>query len=116
MADFIYNRCKLIKAIDGDTIDFRVDLGFHISKEIRVQLLDVNAPELRTDDLVEKEKGAKCKAFVEKKLEQATSLRLVTFKDKKGKYGRYLANVWLHDDDQMSLNDHLKVYIKSLEG
>ena len=46
------------RVVDGDTIDVDIDLGFSIIlKKQRVRLLGINAPESRTRDLVEKEKG-----------------------------------------------------------
>lgn len=37
--------CKVVRVVDGDTIDLDVDLGFHIHQRIRVRLSGVNAPE-----------------------------------------------------------------------
>ena len=53
------------RVVDGDTIDVDIDLGFSIIlKKQRVRLLGINAPESRTRDLVEKEKGLAAKAKV----------------------------------------------------
>ncbi len=38
---------ELIRVVDGDTIDVRVDLGFQITQVIRVRLKGINTPELR---------------------------------------------------------------------
>ena len=43
-------RAKLIKIIDGDTIDVKIDLGFGISLKKRVRLFGINAPETRSKD------------------------------------------------------------------
>jgi len=38
-------RAKLIRCVDGDTIDMDVDLGGHIHAVWRLRLLDVDTPE-----------------------------------------------------------------------
>lgn len=42
--DYLY-RATVVRAIDGDTLDVRVDLGFRIVHEMRVRLYGVNTPE-----------------------------------------------------------------------
>lgn len=42
---FTYN-CKILRVIDGDTVDIQIDLGFDISIKERVRLLGVNTPEV----------------------------------------------------------------------
>ena len=60
---YIYS-AKCLKVVDGDTIDARVDLGFDTFKKIRIRLVGINAPESRTRDLEEKERGLAAKARV----------------------------------------------------
>ena len=38
-------RAKVDRVVDGDTVDFIVDLGFKISFKIRTRLAGVNTPE-----------------------------------------------------------------------
>ena len=52
---------KILRVIDGDTVDAMVDLGFAVHKKIRVRLYGINTPESRTRDLEEKERGLKAK-------------------------------------------------------
>ena len=81
------------RVVDGDTIDLEIDLGFGIYTKIRVRLKDIDTPELfRAKTPMEKEQGRKAKRFVEKKILGKTVI-VFTFKDKKGKYGRYVANI-----------------------
>jgi endonuclease YncB( thermonuclease family) len=40
-------RARAVRVIDGDTIDFEVDLGFHLRTTQRIRLLGVDAPEKR---------------------------------------------------------------------
>ena len=41
---------KLIKVIDGDTIDAMIDLGFNVWIKKRIRLAGINAYESRTRD------------------------------------------------------------------
>lgn len=86
-------RARVIRVIDGDTLDLEVDLGFRVYHQVRVRLADVDAPEPRGD---ERERGLEAKAFVEEWAEllrhgSEWPLRIATAKV--GKYGRWLASV-----------------------
>ena len=61
---FEYN-CKIVRVVDGDTVDVNIDLGFGlwIHKE-RIRLYGIDTPESRTRDLVEKKYGLFAKKFV----------------------------------------------------
>lgn len=37
----------LVKAVDGDTYDVDLDVGFHLTARVRTRLLDADAPEHR---------------------------------------------------------------------
>ena len=97
---FVY-RAKLQKVIDGDTCDFLVDLGFSIWAIQRVRLLGIDAPETKG---IEREKGIKTKDYVRVVLKDAKEIVIETVKDKKEKYGRYLATVYI---DGKNLNKEL---------
>lgn len=98
-----YRIKEILKVIDGDTFDFRIDLGFNILVDIRVRLNGINTPESRTRDLKEKALGLKAKALAKKWLESAEKLWLIT--NKAGKFGRYLGRVFNEKDEV--LNDVL---------
>jgi len=97
-------------AYDGDTVNLFVDLGFGIVKSMTVRLTGVNTPELRG---AEKEQGKVFRDFTRAWLaESATSggkwpLLIKTQKDKSGKYGRYLAEIFRLNDPEKSLNQYL---------
>ena len=42
----IENGAKLVRVVDGDTIDLDIDLGFYIRITERVRLKGVNTPEI----------------------------------------------------------------------
>ena len=54
-------KAKLVKVVDGDTIDVTIDLGFDVSVKKRVRFEGINAPESRTRDLKEKALGLAAK-------------------------------------------------------
>ena len=93
------------RVVDGDTIDVDIDLGFSIIlKKQRVRLLGINAPESRTRDLVEKEKGLAAKAKVQEMCPVGSNVTIKTYLDKKGKYGRLLGEIII---DDVNLNNYL---------
>ena len=54
---FEYN-FKLIKVVDGDTVDIDIDLGFGVwLKNQRIRLIGIDTPESRTRDEEEKKFG-----------------------------------------------------------
>ena len=56
-------RCKVVKVIDGDTVDVDIDLGFGIwQMDERVRIMGIDTPESRTRDKVEKAFGLAAKA------------------------------------------------------
>lgn len=91
---FTYN-AKLLKVIDGDTLEVFIDLGFDIWFKARLRLLGINTAEIHTKDKVKKKKGLTAKEFVEKELNSAEQIIIKSEKQiKKGKYGRYLVRVY----------------------
>lgn len=100
-------RAEVVRVIDGDTIDFDVDLGFHLSARIRVRLLGVNAPEIRGE---QKEAGREIAARVRHWCELNPVVILCTVKT--GKYGRWLGNISVGTE---SLNELVSHWIKELE-
>jgi len=82
------------KIYDGDTITVDVDLGFGIwMKKQSIRLIGINTPEIRGD---ERERGLISRDALREKLEGET-VTIRTYKDKKGKYGRWLAEVFILD-------------------
>ena len=88
-------RCKIVKIIDGDTVDVDIDLGFGVwlHKE-RVRLFGIDTPESRTRDLEEKKYGLAAKEYLTSMLDDNGCIILKTHKDKTGKFGRILGELW----------------------
>ena len=82
-------RAKVNRVVDGDTVDFEVDLGFHISIRIRTRLLGVDTPERGRQDF------AKATNILIDLLEQQKDEEgyVMIETGKTGKYGRWLVNI-----------------------
>jgi micrococcal nuclease len=87
-----YN-CKILRIVDGDTVDVDIDLGFGIwmHKE-RVRIMGIDTPESRTRDKVEKQFGLTAKAYLKELLPIGSFQTIKTQKDKTGKFGRILGD------------------------
>ncbi len=88
-----------IKSIyDGDTVIFELDLGFGVYKLEKLRLAHINAPELRG---LEHDAGIVSRDWLRKRIYSAfyagEDIRIKTFKDKKGKYGRYIAEIFINN-------------------
>ena len=89
---------KLVRVVDGDTIDVDIDLGFGLwLRKQRIRMMGFDAPESRTRDLEEKKFGLLAKEQLKLLIANARTLR--TFKDGKGKFGRILGDVIVYDSD-----------------
>jgi micrococcal nuclease len=98
---FTYN-CKIIRVVDGDTVEVNIDLGFSICIKTSVRIAGIDAPETRTRDLTEKSYGMRAKAIVEKWFEENNNLIIRT--EKEDKYGRYLGYFY---SGEICLNEYL---------
>lgn len=82
-------RAKVRRVVDGDTVDFEVDLGFHMYAKIRTRLIDVDTPERGEKDF------NRATAMLENLLAyQADKEGWITINTgKTGKYGRWLVTI-----------------------
>ena len=89
-------RCKIVRIIDGDTVDVDIDLGFGVwlHKE-RIRLHGIDTPESRTRNLEEKKYGLIAKEMVTHFLPVGSMQTLVTVRDKAGKFGRILGEIFV---------------------
>ena len=95
MNPFIY-KAKVLRVIDGDTIDVMLDLGFNSLLKGRVRLMGIDTPESRTRDKVEKKYGLAAKQFLVDWVEKYPYILVES--SKKGKFGRILGR--LYDPDK----------------
>ena len=58
-------KCKILRVVDGDTVDVDIDLGFGVwLKNERVRMMGIDTPESRTRDKEEKRFGLAAESFV----------------------------------------------------
>ena len=88
---------KVLRVVDGDTIDAQVDLGFKVHHNIRIRLYGINAPESRTRDLEEKKRGKAATVRVEELIQSAD--RVILKSHGVGKFGRCLGEITLINFD-----------------
>ena len=97
-----YNyKAKLVRVVDGDTVDALIDVGFDIWFKKRIRFKGIDTWESRTRNLEEKALGLKAKARTKELLEKISS-KSGYFRIKSygmGKYGRVLADIYIQDID-----------------
>lgn len=89
-------RVEVVKVIDADTIDVKIDVGFNTHIFKRLRFLGVDTWEVRGD---EREKGLIAKARLEELIASSKEAYIQTVMDGQGKYGRVLAWFWLGHDN-----------------
>lgn len=92
-------RAEILRVVDGDTVNARVDLGFDVRFDMKLRLLGINAPELNT------EAGKSARTHLSGLIIQALTIgpiHIRTVKDRQEKYGRYLATLLAADDTDLN--------------
>ena len=92
---YTYN-AKVVKVVDGDTIDALVDLGFDTWKQVRIRMHGINAPESRTRNLEEKKLGLAAKARLKEILKENKN-KFILVSHGVGKYGRCLGEIYVEN-------------------
>ena len=91
-------KAKILRVVDGDTVDVDIDLGFGVwLRNERVRIMGIDTPESRTRDKQEKKFGLLAKERLKELLPKGKDSVLRTQIDKdgedaKGKFGRILGN------------------------
>ena len=98
-------RARIVRVIDGDTVEAEVDLGFHISFLRTLRLFGINTPEVRG---ASRPQGLAARDHLIQLIDTHThgtsELIIQTQKDATGKYGRLLATLLA---DNVNLNEAL---------
>lgn len=85
-----YN-AKILRVVDGDTIEVELDLGFHLKYKNVIRLARINADELRDVDPEKRSNAKKAKEYLTVLLPKDTSV--VVLSKSLDKYGRILGEV-----------------------
>ena len=88
-------RAQVLHVVDGDTLDLMVSLGFDMNYKARFRLTGINTPESYGPTACDE--GRAAKQFLIDTLPVGATVMVKTTKDKKEKYGRFLAEVYLLD-------------------
>ena len=83
-------KAECVGVYDGDTITVQIDCGFSITFKQKIRLYGIDTPELRGK---ERTTGLEVRDWV-RHLLLHKPIWLLTYKDRTGKYGRYLAQVF----------------------
>jgi micrococcal nuclease len=85
-------KAKILKIIDGDTVDFIVDLGFHVNIKVRGRFLHVNTPEKGSPDW--RKATEECRSLLHSVAEiKGDEMWVIIKTQKTGKYGRWLVEI-----------------------
>ena len=91
---------RLVRVVDGDTIDADIELGFSVFMRDRIRLMGIDTPESRTRNLQEKSWGLAAKhRLIELLAETNGEFTLVTEDMEKGKFGRVLGTIEINGKD-----------------
>lgn len=99
-------KAQVTSVYDGDTCTVDIDLGLRTwIRAEKIRLLRINAPEMRGEERV---KGILSRDYLIS-LIQDREIILQTYQDKKGKYGRYLGEIWVKDEngEYFNVNDRM---------
>ena len=105
-------KATVYNVYDGDTFKAEVDLGFHVNCKLTFRLGRVNTPELRGGTVETKMEGIKARDRVRNLILN----KEVTIKtEKTGKFGRWIAEVFLPGGENLSdllVTESLGVYLE----
>ncbi len=89
-------KATVTKVYDGDTITVDFDLGFGILiRKQKIRLVGINTPEVRGP---EKPQGIISRNALRQRI-LGKVVTIKTSKDKKGKYGRWLGEVFMEEEN-----------------
>jgi len=88
-------RATVLHVVDGDTLDLSVSLGFDVTFKGRFRMAGINTPESYGPDACAE--GRAAKQYLADTLPEGTNVVVRTTKDRKEKYGRFLAEVFAVD-------------------
>ena len=112
---------RVVNVVDGDTIDAVGDLGFFVSKELRMRLLGVDTSETYGVEKGSEEyaEGIEHKQFTTDWLDAGDTDREYPFElivtKEKGAYGRWIGDVRRLSDDRSLVADLLDEFGTDVE-
>ena len=90
-------KAKVVKVIDGDTMDVVVDLGFNMTFKIRLRVMNIDTPEVfKPTSQAEAQHGSAASGRA-KELLMDKDIVIQTYKDA-SVYNRYSAKITMSDN------------------
>jgi len=96
-------KARVVRVVDGDTLELEIDLGFSVFTRIKARLARVDTPEVYgvKKESAEYQAGQLASNYTKEWINNTNSS--VTIKtEKTGKYGRWLAEVYSSDGRNLS--------------
>ncbi|MFC2138985.1 thermonuclease family protein [Bacteroidota bacterium] len=90
--------------VDGDTVILDIDLGFYVTRQERIRLARINAPELNNKIPFQVRKAKHARAVAKKFCPPGSVVFLTTSKNKKDMYARYIAEITFN---MINISDYL---------
>ena len=109
-----YYIAEVVSVYDGDTCTCVVDLGFKTSVWIKVWVVGIDTPDVRTRDKKEKEKGLATRDWLR---ERILGKKVLLHTKERGKLGRWLGMIWeIEENKPLFENSYNKQLIKFLQN
>jgi len=105
-----YN-AKIVRWVDGDTVIVDIDLGFYVTRQERIRLARINAPELNSPVPYQVRKAKSARAKAKKFAPEGSEVILSTSKNDIDRYSRYIGEITLNGKN---ISDYL-IEIKAVE-
>jgi len=105
-----YN-AKIVRWVDGDTVILDIDLGFYVTRQERVRLARIDAPELNSQVPYQVRKAKSARAKAKKFAPEGTTVLLSTSKNDIDRYSRYIGEITI---EGKNISDYL-IKIKAVE-
>ena len=102
---YLYHyKAEVLSVYDGDTVTLMIDQGMKHFARVKVRMIGIDTPEIRTKDLEEKKRGYEAKDYLKSRIEGKT---IIVQTLKKGKFGRWLGVMWDYKEDAEDLGESL---------
>lgn len=101
--DSYIRKIKVLKVIDGDTIEGIVDLGYYVTTKQRIRLSRIDTPELNDPNPDVRVKAIMAKSYAETWLSREPEYFIRS--EKSDSFGRWLGEI--SDSQGISLNQQL---------
>lgn len=86
-------KAKVVRWIDGDTLQVEVDLGFYVKTIQKIRLARIDAPEMNNTVAYRERQAKHARAVAKKFCPEDAIITITTTKQNKDQYARYIAEV-----------------------